>query len=470
MKKFIQKLVGFSLGPLLSAFISFITIPVTTFFILPEEYGKASMFTMVQALIVTLMYLGMDQSYTREYHYVDNKKKLFQNSIILPFFVSILLFFIIAIFRNEFSKILFNSSEYSYLAVLFSIMIVLSVFERFILLSIRMEERALEFSFFSIFLKLMIFIFTLFFILIGNRTFKTVVYSTILGQFTGDIILMIRYRKLLQFNRNLIDKELIKNMFVFGLPLIIAASVNNILNTSGRYFLRAYSTYHELGIYTAAINIAGLIQIIQLAFTSFWIPTAYRWNKENREMKNFSFVSDALLLLLTLGFFFILFFKKYIVLILSSDYSEAQFITGLVALTPILYTLSETTTLGIVFSGKSYFNIWVSILSLIPNIILNIFLVPRIGTVGAAISTAVAYIIFCFCRTYFSRKVGFQINFWKQLICILLFFVAACLNAMNNQYVFLGTILIFCIVLIVQIDTFRKIIDIYKSPENWDFE
>lgn len=81
---------------------------------------------------------------------------------------------------------------------------------------------------------------------------------------------------------------------------------------------------------------------------------AYRWNKENKKIEMFELVSDVLLFVLSIGFFLLIILKRPIALILSPEYSEAQYIFGLISLTPILYTLSETTTLGIVFSGKKF--------------------------------------------------------------------------------------------------------------------
>src|SRR5699024_2827309 len=144
------------------------------------------------------------------------------------------------------------------------------VLERFILLSIRMDERALEYSVYSIIIKLFIFIFTIILLLVGRRDFLVIVYSTIFGQFIGDILLFIKYRNLLVFKKADFDLKLIKKMFYFGLPIIIAASLNSLLNTIGRFFLRGYSTFHELGIYTAALKISGILSIVQSTFTSFW--------------------------------------------------------------------------------------------------------------------------------------------------------------------------------------------------------
>src|SRR5699024_3708219 len=122
MKKFISKLIGFSLGPILGAVISFLTIPVTTYFINPQEFGKASMFSVIQAFIVSIIYLGIDQSYTREYNRISNKVKVFQNALIIPLMVSVILGLVILIFRSQFSIMLFSSSNYSYIIILFAFM------------------------------------------------------------------------------------------------------------------------------------------------------------------------------------------------------------------------------------------------------------------------------------------------------------------------------------------------------------
>lgn len=47
---FIKRFIGFSLGPIISAFLGFIITPITTWLISPEEFGKAAMFTMAYSI------------------------------------------------------------------------------------------------------------------------------------------------------------------------------------------------------------------------------------------------------------------------------------------------------------------------------------------------------------------------------------------------------------------------------------
>ncbi|MEQ7039407.1 oligosaccharide flippase family protein [Enterococcus hirae] len=463
MKNFISKLVGFSMGPIIGSFIALVTVPVTTFFISPGEFGKASMFTLVQTLMVSIIYLGIDQAYTKEFHYVKDKRLLFQNALITPLVFASSIAVLLIIMRKNFSQLLFEDTSYTNVSLFFGLMLIFSVIERFILLHIRMQEKALEYSLFTILLKSFILIFTIFIIGMGNRTFITVVYATIFGQIVGDISLIIKYRSLFDFRYFKLDSILVLQMIKFGIPLIVASFVTQFLNGSGRFFLRIYGSFHDLGVFAAALKVSSVIGIIQSSFTSFWVPVAYRWNKENRSIELYELVSDILLLLLTIGMFILILLKKPIILILSSEYSEAQYIIGLISLTPILYTLSETTTLGIVFSGKSFYNVYVTIISLIPNVLLNIFLIPGLGIIGAAISQGVSYLFFYYLRTYFSKRAGFKLNVRRQVLPVFLLFALALINSIPLKNILIGNIILMFVIIVLQKNTIRKIKNIIKG-------
>ncbi len=76
-KEFIKRFIGFSMGPILSAIISFFTVPITTYFVVPTEFGKASMYTMALSISSMFIYLGMDQSFTREFNAEEDKNLYF---------------------------------------------------------------------------------------------------------------------------------------------------------------------------------------------------------------------------------------------------------------------------------------------------------------------------------------------------------------------------------------------------------
>lgn len=470
MNGFIKKFFSFSIGPIGGAIISLITIPVTTYFISPSEFGKAGLFTMVYGLVITLSYLGVDQSYSREFHYSNNKKILFQNSLLIPVMVSCIFLLVLSFYKENFSLFIFGNSRYSYISILFGLAVIFGVFERFILMSIRMEEKALEYSVFSVLLKIVILIFTVFLIYIGKRDFTVVVYSALIGQMVGDLYLVVRYKSLftdVKFKN--FSWPLINTLLRFGFPLLVSVSVNYFLNTTGSLFLRIYGTFNDLGIYTAGQKIANLLTLIQVSFTSFWVPLSYRWYKEGKSQVHFQVISDCLLLIATVGFFILAIFKKNITLLLSTSYSDSQYIICLLALVPILYTLSETTTLGIVFSRKSYLNIYVSLFSIFTCLITSLILVPKITATGAALAISISYLVFYYTRTYFSKKNKFQISVKKQSMQILVLLLAGIMNSYNLKYIILLNIILLFVSMVIQRDTLRTIRDIRKNPINYDF-
>lgn len=469
MNKFIRRFIGFSLGPVIGAMISFFTVPLITAFVSPAEYGKASMFSLFQSIVMTFIYLGIDQAYTREYYAEDDKKSIFLNAVLMPFLLALVLLVIIGIWPQLLSNVLFESPDYTKTAVFFGIAIVFSVVERFILLSIRMQEKAIEFSFFSIVMKVTVFIVAAVMIYFGKRDFLTVVYSTLIGQLLGDAMLFFRYRHLLNIKGFKVNKPLVGRMAKFGLPLVFAASLATLMNSSDRLFLRTFSTFAEIGIYTATLKVSQVLGIVQTSFTSFWVPTAYRWHSEGKEIKYYKIISEIILLVMTLVFFALIFSKDIIVKILSPEYIESKYVLALLCLQPILYTLSETTTLGIVFSRKSYLNIWVSVVSILPNIIINLLLTPILGTVGAGIASGISYVFFFSARTYFSSKNGFSFPFKKHFLSIALFLICALINTQEFQMLSIVNLFLFALTIVVQFSTLMQIKEIYKQPKKWDF-
>ncbi|AIM16349.1 polysaccharide biosynthesis protein [Bacillus sp. X1(2014)] len=469
MNSLLKKFIGFSIGPVVGALIAFITIPLTTYFLSPAEYGKASMFSIYQVLISTFLYLGLDQSYTREFHDSKDKVNLIKNALLLPLVISLLLFLFILINLNNVSKFLFDSSNYSFAVILFAISIIFLVIERFILLSVRMEERALEFSIVNIVLKLNVLILTLFFVFFIRRDFLAAVYATSLGQIVTDIYLIIRYKKYLDFRNFYFDKKLFLKLLKFGAPLIIAASLNNLLNSIDRIALKTWSNFYEIGIFTAAFKISATLIIVRNSFTSFWVPVAYRWHSQNKDIKYFELVSHIVLFTMSVLFVLILIFKNLIVVLLSDEYVDAIYIIGLLCLYPIMYTLSETTALGISFSKKSVYNIWVSLLSILPNVILSFILVPKYGAIGAAIATGFSYLVFFLARSYFSTRhwTGFPIKI--HLLITFILFIAALINTQNLKFINFINIGLFLLIILIQAPIIRKVISIYKNNQEWDF-
>ena len=420
--KFFDNLLKFAIGPLGAAFIGFITVPITTWLVAPEEFGMTTIFSLVQTLITSFIYLGIDQAYVREFHsYKGDKRNLLLNALIIPFMIAIGLMVIISLYSYEISYYLFEEIN---TILIFSLVVWIpfTVIERFILLNIRMEEKGLKYSLFNILVKLLVMILTILLLLTVSRTYTSIVLATLWGQIISDLIILIYSRKSIKLSVFKLDKQLISLMLRFGLPLLPAVAISWVLNSTDRLALEYFCSLYDIGIYFAAMKIVTALTMIQSIFATFWTPMAYRWHEEKVEVKKFTQVSYSVFILMGLMFIGILLFKKLFIWILSPDYAEAQYILPFLLFTPVMYTVSETTMLGINFSRKTHLSIWISLIAAVLNIVINLLLVPQVGAVGAAIGTGVSYIVFFWVRTIISRKnwYQFKLNFYAINILFLI--------------------------------------------------
>lgn len=458
---FFSSLLKFAVGPLGAALISFITVPVTTWLVDPEQFGLTTMFTLLQTLITSFIYLGLDQAYVREYNNKKySKSKLLLNSSLLPLLISGVAIVILILFMEPISIYLFSEVNY----VLMNCLIVwlpFIVIERFLLLNIRMQEKGMQYSLYNILTRIFIMILTIGLLLYYQRTYTSIVLGTMLSQIISCIILMIMSRNQFDFKNDNIDLALIKNMLKFGLPILPSVIIVWVLNSSDRLVLNQYSTINEIGIYFAAMKLVTALNMIQSIFATFWVPMAYRWHEENVEKEQFEKVSYGLGIFMGMIFIGVLLCKKIMIMILSPEYSEAQYILPFLLFSPIMYTMSETTTLGIAFSRKTHFNIWVSLIAAVANLSINFALVPYIGGVGAAMGTGIAYIAFFWARTLISRRYWYKFDLKFYFINMIVLLVAAATNVIvRNPSIYIINIVFLGVFIVVNLPFINRIINI----------
>jgi O-antigen/teichoic acid export membrane protein len=431
-KTFLKRLAGFSIGPIVGAFIGFILVPIQTWLIDPSQLGKAAMYTMAFSLTSLFLNLGIDQAYVREYNAEKNKKNLFWNSFLIPFVFSIITAVIYLIFYEQISFLLFESTE-KYIMQILAFSLPFSVIFRFNTLIIRMEEKARLYSLVQIVQKLINLVLLIIILLFFNRNFKGIIQAQFFSIVSiGIITTFINYNTWLYKFK--IDKKLIKKITFYGLPLIPTSIMMWVLNSMDKIALRTWADFESIGLYSAAFKIVSVIVIVQTAFSTFWAPTSYRWYENNVEIRKFEMVGNKLNSLLTLLFAFIVLFKDQIILILSPDYRNAAIIVPFLMFYPVMYTLSETTRVGINFTRKTYYNILVAGVAGGVNVLGNFLLVPRYGALGASISTGISYILFFWLRTILSNILWKKLNFTRHLISIGLMFIMAILSVVYNNF------------------------------------
>lgn len=464
MVELIKKFGAFSIGPIVGAALGIIIVPIITYFISPEEYGRSSMFVLAQGAISMLVYLGMDQAFVREFSLFRNAKdKLMSNAILIPFISVCLLSVVILFNQNAVSVILFDTPNEHTAIISLAVMLPFMVLENFTLLNIRMEEKGVKYSFFTIMLKCLNLIFTLALFLLYEKSFRSVVFAIALSEIANGILLYFVSFRQIKIRIDYVDKELILRMLKFGLPLIPASMLVWALASMDKIMLRALCSYSELGLYSAAFKIVNALGIIQTCFTLFWTPVSYRWYEAGKEKSAFESVSKLVTFVMTVMCMGILLLKNLVAFVLGDAFAEAMYIFPFLLLQPIMYTISESTAMGIGFSRRTSYNILVSGISGGVNIALNYFLIPVLEARGAALATGISYFVFFWARTLISRKLWLKFKVYPYI----LYSIIIILNCFAHTFVignlpYIITIISVIIILVANREGIETIINYAK--------
>ena len=421
----LKQIRDFAGGPLIGTFISMITVPITTRLVSPVEFGKSALFTLVQTLFSLIALFGLDQAFVRYYNSKElTKNKLLYNVIIFPFSLSLLSVLFIVLFKKPLSFWLFEQNE-PVIMILFCFFLPALIVHRFALLIIRMELKGKLYSILNIFAQINHLICLLLLLFYFERSFRAIVIAIIFSTIINAVISLIFTKNTWTLRIQYFDKYLLKELLKFGIPLVPATLLSWLLDSFDKIGLRQWSNYEQLGLYAAAFKIVALLAVLQTVFTTAWIPIAFRWYEDNENVIKFDFVSVLVLGFMTIAYAGIVVLRDIVLLFLGSEYRNISSILIYLLFIPVMYTISETTTLGIAFSKKTYFNLYVSLICVILSVTANYFLIPVFGAKGAALSTAVAYLAFFWARTLFSRRLWYKFKFDKYIINILLIITLA---------------------------------------------
>lgn len=457
---------NFGIGPLVGMGISMLTVPITTRLVSPEEFGKSSLFTLVQSIFSVITLFGLDQAFVRFYNdKTIDAKKLLSHCLILPFGLCVIFILGIILFGRELSFYLFGQNETLIMGLLCFNLPALVVVQ-FSMLIIRMEMRGRTYSALNVTTQIINFSVLLLFLNFYEKTFRSIVFATVASSLCSMCLSIFFTRDSWKLKNNKVDGNLIKQLLLFGMPLIPATMLSWVLNSFDKLALRTWSSFEELGLYAAAFKIVGLLSIIQGIFTTAWVPVAYKWHEEKVDSKKFEQVSTSILAVMSIIFSLIVIFRDVIMLFLGSEYRNTTTIFILLLFVPLLFTVSETTSLGIAFAKKTIYNVYVSLLAVIVNVIGNYLLIPTYGAIGAAFSTCISYMIYFYVRTFFSRKLWYKFKMMKYIINFGLLFIVSFLLCQLGFSSWGRLIIVVISLLIIVYNLFL----IFKIKTNWSIK
>lgn len=468
MSSLFKKFIEFAIGNGLVMILGLISTPIVSRMIEPYEKGRADIFITYTSLMVLILTMGLDQAYIRYFNEENEEGRglLLRNSIKLPVILNFGLGIIFLIFYKQFSNYLVKETSLI-LVILFVFHSFVSIISNFAMINVRMKQKAKTYSTLGVINKIAFIIFIVIIFYKFRNNYFTLVIATILSNLVMAIMAVLIERKDWFSSKKKIElKTSTKELIRYGTPFIFSMAITWVFQSIDRISIQLFSDYTQLGLYGGAMYIISILNTVQGAFTTFWVPVAYDKHASNPEdRKFFSNINEIVSLFMILIAIGLIATKDILIIILGAKYEGAQYIFPFLVLMPIMYTISETTVLGINFKKKTKYHIYIAVASAIANIIGNLILVPYLGAKGAAISTGLAYIIFFITRSYFGNKFyKIDVKYGKLFVSVICVYILAGISSIYkfNTLIFVVTILSSGFVLFIYRNVVKDIINIIK--------
>lgn len=399
-----KKILQFSVGPIGLGVLGFLSVPLVSWFFSPEDLGVFAMLQVAQGVGLMLFSLGLDQSYAREYHQASNRATLFLRCA-SPGFGLLLSFFLLTSLYGfaNFSSLIYGVHDFSlglitWLSLLFVFLI------RYVSLLLRMNERALQFSFTQLLPKA-VFLFIVLGIVVSEmpRTYIELSISHVVGFALAALIFLYATRSLWQVKEWTVDPQArYWSLFQYAIPLVVTGVAAWGLKAVDKVSLRAFSTLAELGIYSVAVTVAGGVGILTSVFNTIWSPIVYKMAADGKGKENLIFAGRVVEFVVFLLFVTTGLLSWLIAYLVPAQYSAVDVLLPLCVFAPLVYSLSEAMTIGINLARKTRYALLATVMAFALAGILNYALVPMLASVGAAIATATAFYVYFILRFEFS--------------------------------------------------------------------
>lgn len=387
-------------------------------FLITKNYGEsvygnyALIFTLLQASTMifalglpnaVISYLGL--------HEIDGHFSQFilKKGLKILLFTAILPSLFYFLLSSEIATLIFNNEKLIVYIKIIALTLPFSIFHEFILSFFIATKNFIKFNIFMFIVPNLFFLILLlsFSISKENQSYTILFYAISIG-LTVMISLFFALKKHQKIPLEALSS---KQMIQFSSPMMLSSLMLFLLNWTDVFMLGAMVSDAQLGIYNLAYKLASLGMLVIISMNVVLAPKIAELYKLNNITELHKTIKNAtrVVILLTLPVIVLmLVFSDLILGIFGDSFIQGKmaFIIITVGVFCNVITGNVDQILNMTNNQKLLRNS--TIFSFVLNVILNYFLIPKYGIVGAAIASLFTNVIFnVTCLFFIKKRLGF---------------------------------------------------------------
>ena len=400
-------------------------------------YGVWAQVCVTLGLINPIADLTLSYTFVRFFAGVKDKREIqnaFFSILITVFCWSSLIALILFFLATPIANVLFNDANAIDIVKLTAVIVPFSTINTPLLFFFRTYRQMKTFSALTLLQSFGEMAAIAYFVLSGFGVFGAVISLLIVRIFMDVVMLGIIVS---QIGIKIPNFSNIRSYLKFGVPLIPSQLSSWVVNSSDRYVIVFFMGITSVGIYSAAYGIGSIITMFAAPLGLVLVPALSKSYDEGKieEVKNLLAYSLKYLLMLSIpSAFGLSILAKPILLIMTTPefVTHGRLIVPFVALSMVVLSFYGVAAhvISLVKKTRILGIIW--IIAGLVNLSLNIIFVPKIGILGAAITTLIAFGIVTTVTAYLSFK---YITFDIDWIFILKTIVASIVMCIVIRYI-----------------------------------
>lgn len=176
-----------------------------------------------------------------------------------------------------------------------------------------------------------------------------------------------------------------------GAPLVSAGAASWMSTLADRFFVAAFLGFTQLGLYASAARLATILALVQFGFHAAWGPAALRWgtvgDRDRRygaSLRLVAIVGGAIVAIVSW------LAEPLLWLLAGPVYVGASDVVWLLAAGVLFTAMFAVVQIGANLGQRGGRVAWATIVAAAVNTIANLMLIPSLGYLGAGIATLLA--------------------------------------------------------------------------------
>ncbi|MDO4879370.1 MAG: oligosaccharide flippase family protein [Neisseria sp.] len=407
----VRLILRYAAGPVGNAAVGLLLLPVMSWYFSGGDIGRLVLLQTVTGLSLIVLGLGLDQAYVREYHSAADRAVLLKTLAFPPLLLAAALAAALCLWRPQWPAETILSLSDARLGVLCLLFVYASLAARYLSLVLRMQERASAFSLAQVLPKLsaLLLIAAAMSAGLGADIFLLLAaYAA--GQWAAVAVLLWQTRRdLAAAARAAFSRRQLAAAWSYGLPLALAGVAYWGFTSADRWLLKDLAGLEDVGVYSLATAFGAAALVFQSVFATVWSPLVFKWASQGGDEGRVAQAARHMTAAIAAITGVCGLCSPLAALLLPDAYADVPYILPCTLLSPLLYTLTEVTGIGVHICRRTFSLVLVSLAALAVNLVLLNMFIPQWGARGAAMAAAVSFWLF------FAGKTELSARLWQPL-------------------------------------------------------